>query len=133
MTAVYTKKPYLEFFVFTSSAVKPKHVLFVNEPFFCKMQAFLSSSNIPLYNEKISVEKFGKVLEMELKTYNSVSLKFTFEKIKFKVLHYSQHDFIRQRPGFSKNQTSMFKSLIIKYFFVTKVGVANVLLKLDYL
>ena len=97
------------------------------------MLACLSSSNIPLYNEKISVEKLGKVLEMELNTYNSVSLKFTFEKIKFKVLYYIQHDFIRQRPGFSKNQASMFKSFIIKYFFVIKVGVANVFLKLDYL
>ena len=85
---------------------------------------------------------------MELKTYTPVSPKFAFKKIKFKVLHYVQHDFIRQRPGFSKDQASMFKSLAIvyfilkyrhtfikgdKYFFFTKVGAANVLLKLNYL
>ena len=61
------------------------------------------------------MEKLCKVLEMELKTYTPVSLKYGFEKIKFKVLHYIQHDFIRQRPGLSKNQISMFKSLIINF------------------
>ena len=49
---------------------------------------------------------------MELKTYTPVSLKFVLEKIKFKVLHYTQHDFIRERPGLSKDQTGMFKSLV---------------------
>ena len=53
------------------------------------------------------------VLEMELKTYTPVDPKFVFEKIKFKILHYTQHDLIRQRPGLSKDQTSMFKSLVI--------------------
>ena len=43
------------------------------------------------------MEKLCKVLEMELKTYAPVGLKFVFEKIKFKVLHYIQHDFTRQR------------------------------------
>ena len=46
---------------------------------------------------------------MELKTYIPVGLKFEFEKIKFKVLNYIQHDFIRQRPRLSKDQISMFK------------------------
>ena len=46
---------------------------------------------------------------MELKTYTPVGLKFVFEKIKFKVLHY-----IRQRPGLSKDQINMFKSLVIE-------------------
>ena len=46
---------------------------------------------------------------MELKTYTPVSRKFVFEKIRFKVLHYIQHDFIRQRPRLSKDQTSLFK------------------------
>ena len=45
--------------------------------------------------EKNPVKKFCKVLEMELKTCTPVSSKFVFEKIKFKVLHYIQHDFIR--------------------------------------
>ena len=74
------------------------------------------SSNIPLYIGKYPVEKFRKVLEMELKTYIPVSSKFVFEKIIFKVLHYIQHDFIRQRPKFSKDQASMLKSLVINYF-----------------
>ena len=46
---------------------------------------------------------------MELKKYTPVSRKFVFEKIRFKVLHYIQHDFIRQRPRLSKDQTSLFK------------------------
>ena len=50
---------------------------------------------------------------MELKAYTPVTSKFTFEKMKFKVLQYIQHDFIKQRPGLSKDQTSMFKSLDI--------------------
>ena len=50
---------------------------------------------------------------MEPKRYTQISPKFVFEKIKFKVLHYIQHGLIRQRPGVSKDQTSMFKSLVI--------------------
>ena len=64
------------------------------------------------------MEKLCKVLEMELKTYTAVGLKFVFEKIKFKVLHYIQHDFIRQRSGLSKDQISMVKSLVINYFLL---------------
>ena len=75
------------------------------------------SSNIPLYIEKNIVEKLFKVLEMELKMYTPVRPKFVFQKIKFKVLHYIQHDFIRQRLVLSKDQASIFKSLLlIKYF-----------------
>ena len=78
---------------------------------------------------------------MELKMYTPVSPKFVFEKIKFKVLRYIQHDFIRQRPGFSKDQNSIFKNLVINYFilnvkgnkyFFIREGAANVLLKLNY-
>ena len=99
---------------FTNCPVKPQHVLYANQPFFRKMIVSFFSSNIPLYVEKNPVEKPCKVLEMELKTYTPFSLKFVFEKIKFKVLHYIQHDFISQRLGFSKDQTSMFKRLVIK-------------------
>ena len=63
------------------------------------------SSNVPL--------DMFKVLEMELKTYTAVGPKFVFEKIKFKVLHYIQHDFIRQRLGLSKDQAIMFKCFVI--------------------
>ena len=59
------------------------------------------------------MEKLFRVLGMELKTYTPVGPKFVFEKIKFKVLHYIQHDFIRRRLGLSKDQTSMFKSFVI--------------------
>ena len=56
---------------------------------------------------------------MELKTYTPVGLKFVSEKIKFNVLQrYILHDFIRQRPGLSKDQISMFKSLVINYFIL---------------
>ena len=76
------------------------------------------SSNIPLYIGKNPVEKLCNVLEMELKTYTLVGLKFVFEKINFKVLHYVQHDFICQCPGLSKDQISIFKSLVINYFIL---------------
>ena len=76
------------------------------------------NSNIPLYIGKNPVEKLCKVLEMERKTYTPVILKFVFEKIKFKVLHYIQHDFIHQRSGLSKDQIGMSKSLVINYFIL---------------
>ena len=76
------------------------------------------SSNIPLYIGKNPVEKLCKVLEMELKIYTPVSLNSIFEKITFKVLHYIQHDFISQCPGLSKDQISMFKSLVNNYFIL---------------
>ena len=77
------------------------------------MLVLFFSPNIPLYIEKTPVEKLCKVLEMELKMYTPVGPKFVFEKIKVKVLHYIQHDFIRQRLGLSKDQASMFKGFII--------------------
>ena len=89
-------------------------VLFAKEPFLRKILVSFFSSNIPLYTEKNPVEKFCKVLEMELKTYTPVDPKSVLEKIKFKVLHYIQHDFIRQRLGLSKDQTIMLKGLLIK-------------------
>ena len=52
-------------------------------------------------------------LEMELETYTPVGSKSVFEKIKFKVLHYIQDDFIRQRLGLSKDQTIMLKRVVI--------------------
>ena len=83
---------------------------------------------------------------MEFKTYTPDGLKFVYEKIEFKILHYIQHNFICQCPGLSKDQISMFKSLPINYFILKyhhtfywlykgdiKVGAANVLLKLNYL
>ena len=71
------------------------------------------SPNIPLHIEKSPVENSCKVLEMELKTYTPVGPKFVFEKIKFKVLHYIQNNFIRQRLGLSKDQASRFKGFDI--------------------
>ena len=100
-------------FVFRNSAVKVQHVLFGNVPFWHKMLVSLFSSNIPLYIEKNPTEKLCKVLEMELKMYTPVGPKFVFKKIKFKVLHYIQHDFISQHRGLSKDQTSMLKSFVI--------------------
>ena len=87
--------------------------MFVNKPFVGKMLASLFSPNVPLYIEKKPVEKLFKVLEMELKMYTPVGPKFVFEKIKFKVLHYIQDDFIRQRLGLSNDQARMFKGFVI--------------------
>ena len=100
-------------FVFANSAVKPQHVLFVNEPFLRKMLVSLFSSNIPQYIEKIPMEKLCRILEMKLKTYILVDSKLVSEKIEFKALHYMQHNFIYQCPELSKDQISIFKSLAI--------------------
>ena len=56
-------------------------------------------------------------MEIKLKMYSPVGPTFVFKKIKFKVLHHIQHDFIHQRPGLSKNQTNMFKSFVIISYF----------------
>ena len=77
------------------------------------MLVSLFSANIPLHIEKNNVEKLCKVLVIELKTYTPVGLNFVFEKMKFKVLHCIQHDFICQRLGHSKDQTRMYKSFVI--------------------
>ena len=66
-----------------------------------------------LYIGKNPVEKLCKVLEMELKKYTPVSLKFIFEKIKCKVLHYIQYDFIRQRQGSVKIRLACSKVLLL--------------------
>ena len=115
----------------------PQYVLFANESCLRKMLVSFFSSNIPLYIEKNPVEKLCKVLEMDLKTYTPIGPKFGFEKIKFKMLHDIQHDFIR--PTLSKDQTNIFKIFLRthsikndKYLFFVKVGVATVLLKLNY-
>ena len=100
-------------FSFLQTVQKAQHVLFTNEPFLRKILVSFFSSNIPLYIEKNPAEKLCKALEMELKTYTPVGPKFIFEKIKFKVLHYIQYDFICQRLGLSKDQDKMFKSFVI--------------------
>ena len=85
--------------------------LICEESFLCKMLVSLFSSNIPLNIGKNPVEKLCDVLEMELKMYIAVGLKFVFKKIKFKAFHYILRDFLRQRPGFSKDYTSIFKRI----------------------
>ena len=61
------------------------------------MLASFFGSNIPLCIEKNLVGKLCKVLEIARKTNSPVGPKFVFEKMKFKVLDYIQHDFTRQR------------------------------------
>ena len=58
---------------------------------------------------------------MELKIHTLVSPKFVLGKIKFKVLHYVQHDSIRQCLGLIKGQTSMFKSFVIKWLLWSQI------------
>ena len=108
---VTTTKVKLRFY--KQCTVKPQHVLFTNKPFLRKMLESYFSSNISLCIEKNPVEKLCKILEIELKTHACVDLKLDYEKNKFKVLLYIKHDFIRQRPGLNKDQTSMFKILVI--------------------
>ena len=66
--------------VFENSAVKPQHVLFVNEPFLRKMMALFFSFSIPLYFEKNPLIKLCEVLEIELKTYTPVGRKVCFRE-----------------------------------------------------
>ena len=80
----------------------------------CEQAIFLQN----VYIEKNPLKKISTVLEMKLKTYNLVGSKFVFKKIKFKILHYIQHDFIRQCPEFSKEQASILKSCVINYFIL---------------
>ena len=105
-------------FRFWKQCSQVQQVLFENELLLRKMLVSFFSSNIPLYIRKNPVEKLCKVLGFERKTYTPVGLKFIYEKIKFNVLHYIQHDFIHQRPGLSKDQISMFKTLVINYFIL---------------
>ena len=123
-------------FVFASSTFKPKHVLFATGPFFRKMLVSYFSTIIPLYIKNNPAEKWWKVLEMEFKTCTPVNPKCVFEKVKLKVLLYSQYDFIRQIPVFRKDQVSIFKNLVINYFILIPHSIlfaTNVLLKLSYL
>ena len=85
----------------------------MNKPFLHNMLVLFFSPDIPLYIEKNPVGKLCKILKMELKMYTPASRKFVFEKIKVKVLHFIQHDFIRQCLGLSKDQASMFKGFVI--------------------
>ena len=62
---------------------------------------------------------------MELKMYTPVDPKFGFEKMKFKVLHYIQHDFICQCQGLSKDQISMFKSPVINQLLNGYIKIAT--------
>ena len=84
-------------FVFKSSGVKPQHVSFRNDPFLGKVLISLFIDLIFFYTlKKNLVEKLGKIMEMERKTYTPVGTWFIFQKTKFNVLAYIQHDFICQ-------------------------------------
>ena len=107
-------------FPFYKQHNKPQYVLFAKELFLCKMLVCFLGSNIPLYIEKGLVEKLCKVPEMELKTPTSADPKFVFKKIKFKFSHYIELDFIGQRPKHNKDQTGMFKSLVINQLQILK-------------
>ena len=87
-------------------------VIFENEPFLRKMLVSIFSSNIPLYIGKIPVEKLCKVLEMELKTYTPVVLKFDFEKIKVKVLQFNMILFLKAQ-GLVKIRSACSKALLL--------------------
>ena len=68
------------------------------------------SSNIPQYIEENSV----------LKKYAPVYQKLVFEKIKFKVLHYIQHDLFVNAQGSVKIRLECSKVLLlINYLMVT--------------
>ena len=112
---VYLRSYNDKIFVFRNSAVKSQHVLFENEPYLRKMLISFFSSDIPLYIVKNPVEELCKVLEMELKKRTPRLIWNSFLK---NFLHYIQHDFIRQRPGLSKDQISIFKSLVSNYFIL---------------
>ena len=64
---------------------------------------------------------------MELKTHTPVGPKFVFEKIKFKDLHYIQHDFIHQCLGLNKDQASIIQMFC--YSLITLIVDYEILLR----
>lgn len=94
---------------FTISAAKEQHILFLNKTFLREMVVSFCNSYIPIYIEKNRVEQLFKVAQMKLKTYTEVGPKVVFGEIKFKIFHYVGHNFVGQRLGYSKNQSSFFK------------------------
>ena len=67
------------------------------------------------------MEKLCKVLEMELKRFTPAGPKFVFEKIRFKILRYIQHGFIRLRLGLTKDQANMYKSFVINQLLSSQI------------
>ena len=104
-----------ENFVFRNSAVKAQHVLFENEPFLHKMLVSFSALVFLYTLEKLAWKNYVRFSKWNLKRTPQSTQNLFFEKIKFKVLHYIKHDYICQRPGLSKEQISMFKSLVNNY------------------
>ena len=104
-------------FVFTNSAVKQQHVLFANECLLCKI-LITERALILVYILKKSLAKIMKSYEngtsiAYIFNYTPVGPKFVFKKIKFKVLHYIQHDFIFQRLGSVKVRLARSKVLLL--------------------
>ena len=113
-----------------------------------KLLVSFFSSNIPLYNGKNPVEKLCKILEMELKTYTPVSLKFVFEESNLKFCIIFNLIFFVNAEVSVKIRLACAKALLLttsssnivthsngyikgdKYFFFIKVSAANVLQKL---
>ena len=96
-------------FVFRNSAVKPQHVLFENEPFFCAKCQYRFLALIFLYTLKNirwkNYVRFCKIMEIELRTYTFLffrksNLKFCiiFKMISFVNVHCS----VRIRSACSK-------------------------------
>ena len=112
----YTSKRYWEFlfiYLFPKLKIKTQLVWFANKPFFRKMLVCFFSCNILLQVEKNPMENLRKLSEMELWKYTTLDPKFVLGKIKFKCLHYIQHDFIRQHLGLSEDQASIIKIFVI--------------------
>ena len=79
-------------------------MLYENEPFLRKMLVSFLGSHIPLYIGKNPVEKLCKVLEIELKMYTPVDLKFVFKENKFK--------FLQRAEGSGKIRLTCSKALL---------------------
>ena len=70
--------------------------MFWNDPFLRKMLISFLDVIFSILSIQNLVEKLGKIMEIERKIYTPVGAGFIFQKTKFNVLHYIQHDFIRQ-------------------------------------
>ena len=109
--------------VFTNSAVKMQHVLFGSEPFLCKtLVLFFFISNIPLYIERTLWKNYVRKWNLKCRP------KLAQNSFSVDVQHYIQHCFIRQCLGLNKEQTSMFKSFLIKALINRKKIVKRCLL-----
>ena len=100
LNTVYTKKQHQKNFHFYKQCM-----FYLGMSHFCIKCQYCFLAQIFLYTLKKNLsKKYVRFWKWNL----NVHPKFVFKKIKFKFLHYMQHDFISQRLGLSKDHVQKF-------------------------